>query len=90
MILVRCYLPLRYSCNVLTSSTESSFIEQIERVAAIAAFIVVKYGSLKRSTLWRIFAASVEFDLLSLVLMTSEISPFLSLSSIFGRPSLIL
>ena len=44
------YLPLRYSCSVLTSSAESSFIEQIERVAAIAAFIVVKYGSLKRST----------------------------------------
>ena len=43
------YLPLRYSCSVLTSSAESSFIEQIERVAAIAAFIVVKYGSLKRS-----------------------------------------
>ena len=50
MILVRCYLPLRYSCSVLTSSADSSFIEQIERVAAIAAFIVVKYGSLKRST----------------------------------------
>nr|WP_314166083.1 hypothetical protein [uncultured Campylobacter sp.] len=44
------YLPLRYSCSVLTSSADSSFIEQIERVAAIAAFIVVKYGSLKRST----------------------------------------
>ncbi|WP_298977940.1 hypothetical protein, partial [uncultured Campylobacter sp.] len=44
------YLPPRYSCSVLTSSADSSFIEQIERVAAIAAFIVVKYGSLKRGT----------------------------------------